>query len=51
MTGRAGHRDETTFYRGKDATLSGDGPGFDRSYFHHLEASRTYEFQVRQNLF
>jgi iron complex outermembrane receptor protein len=39
--------DETTFNWGNDATLSGDGLGFDRSYFHQLEAPRTYEIQAR----
>jgi iron complex outermembrane receptor protein len=39
--------DETTFNWGNDATLSGDGLGFDRSYFHQMEAPRTYEFQAR----
>ena len=41
--------DETTYNWGNDATLSGDGLGFDRSYFHQFEAPRTYEFQARYN--
>ena len=43
--------DETTFNWGNDATLSGEGLGFDRSYFHQLEAPRTYEIQARYNFF
>jgi len=43
--------DETTFNWANDATLSGDGLGFDRSYFHQLEQPRTYEIQARYNFF
>jgi len=39
--------DITTFNWGNDGTLSGSGLGFDRSYFHQLEAPRTFEFQTR----
>jgi len=39
--------DKTTFNWGNDATLSGDGLGFDQSYFHQMEAPRTYEIQAR----
>jgi len=43
--------DEATFNWANDATLSGDGLGFDRSYFHQLEQPRTYEIQARYNFF
>ncbi len=43
--------DETTFNWANDATLSGDGLGFDRSYFHQLEQPRTFEIQARYNFF
>ncbi len=41
--------DELTFNWGNDTTLSGQGFGFDATYFHQFEAPRTYEIQARYN--
>ncbi|MGI9284381.1 MAG: TonB-dependent receptor [Pseudomonadales bacterium] len=41
--------DELTFNWGNDTALSGQGFGFDNTYFHQLEAPRTYELQARYN--
>ncbi len=43
--------DETTFNWANDATLSGEGLGFDNAYFRQFEAPRTYEVQARYNFF
>ena len=43
--------DETTFNWGNDATLSGEGLGFDNAYFRQYEAPRTFEIQARYNFY
>jgi outer membrane receptor protein involved in Fe transport len=41
--------DKTTFNWANDATLSGQGLGFDNAYFRQYEAPRTFEIQARYN--